>query len=90
MEARTTTTSTLGFGLASWLSSTLEPDLDTMVVMRSAPTHSWANPMERAMSVLNLGLQGVALARCVEMEKDCEDIFKKCKGMKASRNVADE
>ena len=47
----------------------LDLDLDTMVVMRTAPTQSWANPVERVMSVLNLGLQGVALVRC-EMEKD--------------------
>jgi hypothetical protein len=67
----------------------LDLDLDTMVVMRTAPTQSWANPVERVMSVLNLGLQGVALARC-EMEKDYEDIFKKCNGMKAVRNAADE
>ena len=46
----------------------LDLDLDTMVVMRTAPTQSWANPVERVMSALNLGLQGVALARC-EMEK---------------------
>ena len=39
-----------------------ELDLDTMVGMRTAPTQSWANPVERVMSVLNLGLQGVALA----------------------------
>ena len=34
----------------------LELDLDTMVVMRTAPTQSWGNPVERVMSVLNLGL----------------------------------
>ncbi len=39
----------------------LELDLDTMVVMRTTPTQSSANPVERVMSVLNLGLQGVAL-----------------------------
>ena len=48
------------FGL---LALFLELDLDTMVVMRTAPTQSWANPAERAMSILNLGLQGVALSR---------------------------
>ena len=47
----------------------LDLDLDTMVVMRTAPTQSWANLVKRVMSALNLGLQGVALARC-EMEKD--------------------
>jgi hypothetical protein len=68
----------------------LDLDLDTiMVVMRTTPTHSWANPLERVMSVFNLGLQGAVLARC-EMETDYEDIFKKCKGMKATRSAADE
>jgi len=47
----------------------LDLDLYTMVVMRTAATHSWANPVERVMSALNLGSQGVALVRC-EMEKD--------------------
>jgi len=41
----------------------LELDLDTMVLMRTAPTQSWGNPVERVMPVLNLGLQGVALAK---------------------------
>jgi hypothetical protein len=40
-----------------------ELDLDTMVVLRIAPTQSWCNPVERVMSILNLGLQGVALDR---------------------------
>ncbi len=60
----------------------LDLDLDAMVVMRTAPTQIWAKPVERVMSTLNLGLQRVALARC-EMEKEYEDIFKQCKGMKA-------
>ncbi len=52
----------------------LELDLDTVVVMRTAPTQSWGNPEERVMSVLNLGLQGVALARD-EMTEVCEKDF---------------
>jgi len=61
--------------------------MDTMVVMRTAPTQSWANPVERVMSVLNLGLQGVALAR-EEMADEYKKEFKKCNGMNAVRNVA--
>jgi len=34
----------------------LELELDTMVVTRTAPTQSWVNPVERVVSVLNLGL----------------------------------
>ena len=65
----------------------LELDLDTMVVMRTAPTQSWGNPVERVMSVLNLGLQGVALAR-EEMSDEMEKIFKKCNGMGEVRSAA--
>jgi hypothetical protein len=65
----------------------LELDLDTMVVMRTAPTQSWANPVERVMSVVNLGLQGDALSRR-GMDEDYKKIFKKCKGMKAVRQAA--
>ncbi len=54
----------------------LELDLDTMAVMRTAPTQSWSNPEERVISVLNLGLQGVALAR-EEMAEEYETEFKK-------------
>ncbi len=66
----------------------LELDLDTMVVMRTAPTQSWKNPVERVMSVLNLSLQGVALAR-QEMAEVYENDFKKCKGMSSVRKVAE-
>jgi hypothetical protein len=63
-------------------------DLDTMVVMRTAPTQSWANHVERVMSVLNLGLQGVALAWDM-MDEDFEKAFKKCNGMAVVRKAAE-
>ena len=63
--------------------------MNTMVVMRTAPTQSWANPVERVMSVLNIGLQGVALAR-EEMVKDYDTVFKKCNRMNVVMNVAQE
>ena len=40
---------------------------------RTAPFHSWRNPVERAMSTLNLALQCVGLARAIlpeELEKE--------------------
>ena len=46
-------------------------DLDLLIVGRTAPGHSWLNPSERIMSVLNLAFQNVALMRdecTVEME----------------------
>ena len=67
----------------------LELELDTMVVMRTAPTKNWGNPVERVMSVLNLGLQGVALARDEMIEDTYEKLFKKCNGMSAVRKVAE-
>ena len=70
------------------LSLFLELDLDTMVVMWTAPTQSLGNPVERVMSVLNLGLQGVALARDELLGGNFEKDFKKCNGMGAVREVA--
>ncbi|GBC03423.1 hypothetical protein RclHR1_05110006 [Rhizophagus clarus] len=32
-----------------------------LIAMRTTPHHSWTNPAERIISILNLGLQGVAL-----------------------------
>jgi hypothetical protein len=65
-----------------------ELDLDTMVVMRTAPTQSRGNPVERVMSVLNLGMQGVSLA-IHEMAEVYEKDFKKCNGMSLVRKVAE-
>ena len=36
-------------------------DLDLLVAGRTAPCHSWKNPMERIMSIVNLGLQCVGM-----------------------------
>ena len=41
----------------------LHHDLDYLCVARTAPCHSWRNPVERVMSLLNLGLQCVGLMR---------------------------
>lgn len=37
----------------------LELDLDVLIAARTAPNYSWANPVERIMSIINLGLQCV-------------------------------
>lgn len=39
----------------------LNLNLDLLVVGRTAPNHSWRNPVERIMSVINLGLQCVGM-----------------------------
>ncbi len=41
----------------------LKLDLDYLCAGRTAPYHSWRNPVERIMAIINLGLQCVALAR---------------------------
>ena len=38
-------------------------DLDLLVAGRTAPCHSWKNPVERIMSIVNLGLQCVGMMR---------------------------
>ena len=43
----------------------LKQDLDYLCAGRTAPHHSWRNPVERIMSILNLGLQCVGLARAL-------------------------
>lgn len=54
----------------------LKFNLDYLCAGRTAPHHSWRNPVERIMSVLNLGLQCVGLARA-EMGEEFESIVKK-------------
>lgn len=44
-------------------------DLDVLIAARTAPNHSWANPVERIMSIVNLGLQCVGMMR----QKSSED-----------------
>ena len=39
----------------------LQLDLDVLIAGRTAPNHSWANPVERIMSIVNLGLQCVGM-----------------------------
>jgi len=43
-------------GKTGLLAPFLELELDTMVVMRTAPTQIWGNPVEMVMPVLNLGM----------------------------------
>ncbi|GMH39475.1 hypothetical protein BSKO_07373 [Bryopsis sp. KO-2023] len=46
-----------------WLGFFIRNDIDYLVVTRTCPGHSFRNRVERCMSVLNMGLQNVALAR---------------------------
>ena len=51
-------------------------NLDRLVALRTAPSNSWANPVERIMSIVNIGLQGVGL-----MRQKMSDDFEKAIGM---------
>ena len=57
-------------------------DLDLLVAGRTAPSHSWANPVERIMSIVNLGMQCIGIMR----EKMSEE-FEKAVG--SSNNLKD-
>ena len=58
----------------------LKFDLDYLCAGRTAPHHSWRNPVEHLMSVLNRGLQCVGLAR-TEMGKVFEQEVRKCNSL---------
>jgi len=58
-----------------------------LIAMRTAPHHSWTNPAERIMSILNLGLQGVALVRDA-MSLESETAFAKLDTLDEIRNAA--
>ena len=47
----------------------LNLNLDFLVACRIAPNHSWKNPVERIMPLLNIGLQCVGLMRVKMSEK---------------------
>ena len=64
----------------------LQLDLDYLCACRTAPYHSWKNPVERIMSVLNLGLQCVGLARS-EMPEEFEKEVSKCNNLSKLRKI---
>ena len=58
-------------------------DFDILNAGRCAPHQSYINPAERAMSLLNIGLQGLALER--DHMGPFENVIKSTKSMKAIR-----
>ncbi|WAR05775.1 hypothetical protein MAR_021144, partial [Mya arenaria] len=62
-------------------------DLDMIIALRTAPSHSWTNPAERCMSILNLALQHVALDRD-EMESQYVKMVKNLSTLSSVRNQA--
>ena len=65
----------------------LAGDFDMLIAVRTAPHHSWCNPAERIMSVINYGLQGVAIER-EKMSEELEDEFDTLKTLDAIREKA--
>jgi hypothetical protein len=73
--------------MISWLAYFIIGGCDSLVVGRIAPTHSWTNPVERLMSVLNLALSNCALSRYL-MGDEFEKEMKKCNSMTSVRKLA--
>ena len=57
-----------------------EMDFDMVILGRCAPGHSYINSAERIMSILNIGLQNVALQREASSDEN-EAHFRKCNSM---------
>lgn len=64
-------------------------DLDILIAARTAPGHSWANPAERIMSLLNIAYQNVAIYR-TEMSCHYEQMIKACSSMNDIRKKAEK
>ena len=71
----------------SLISLFLKLDLDFLCACCTAPFHSWRNPVERVMSVLNLGFQSIGLMR-KQVESELESVISKCHNMKQLRAAA--
>ena len=67
----------------------LAMDKDMVLAVRTPLYHSWKDPAERIMSILNLGLQGIGLVRN-EMKEEIEKEFVRCKGLKSVRKLAEK
>lgn len=59
-------------------------NLDMLIHVRCAPGHSWTNPAERIMSILNIDLQNVSLER-KEAGREIEMLLKGCNSMSKIR-----
>ncbi|CAB3995273.1 Hypothetical predicted protein [Paramuricea clavata] len=66
-----------------------EPSSPARHCTELAPFHSWRNPVERIMSLLNIGLQSIGLMR-KQMDDEFEAAVAKCKNMKQLRAAAEK
>ncbi|CAB4398618.1 unnamed protein product [Rhizophagus irregularis] len=67
----------------------LSGNYDMLIAVRTAPHHSWTNPAERIMSILNLGLQNVAIMRNT-MSDESEALFDKADTLDEIRDKANK
>lgn len=68
----------------------LKGDKDMVVAVRTPPYNSWKDPAKRIMSILNIGLQSVGLARSPLVDNDLESKLKRCNNMKEIRELAEK
>lgn len=66
----------------------LAKDLDMLIAVRTPPYHSWKNPVERIMSIINIALQAVGLMRS-GMSEDLEKCISNCKTVKEIREACE-
>jgi hypothetical protein len=59
-------------------------DLDMLIAGQTAPSHSWANPVERIMAIINLGLQCIGVMR-KQMGEEVEKVLASCGNLKELR-----
>ena len=64
-------------------------NLDYLCAARTAPCHSWKNPVERIMSIFNLGLQSVGLMR-ESKDAEYEKVAERCKNLSDLRAAAEK
>ena len=67
----------------------LKFDLDFLCACRTAPFHSWRNPVERIVSLLNLGLQSVGLMR-KQVNEEYESVVSGCNSINEARKAAEK
>ena len=73
----------------SYICLFLALDLDYLVAVQTPPQHSWKNPVECIMSILNLGLQSVGLMQA-KMNDESENLMNKYDTMNEIRKIAEE
>jgi hypothetical protein len=55
-------------------------NLDYLVAIRTPSGHSWKNPVEQIISILNLGMQCIGLI-CQKMNEEMENLISKCNSL---------